>query len=193
VHTLVAGAFAACALAQPLRLHAQSDARRALRAVVDSTCLTGRACRLELVDLNDGRRGRAPEFVLMRGVGGERYVVGRAWDRVAFAVGADAEAFALANDARLAHGRARRREAIGIAGTLGLSLTAAVVVAGPMLDRDPTFGFLTIMYGTVVALPVTLVSGIVLGLWADVPRREADALLEDAIHAWNRRVDPRVP
>ena len=176
-------------IATPIATQAQADDRDLRRPVADATCLTGRACRLALVNPGRDRSGPGRDPVLMRGTGAQEYVLGPAWDRITFAVGTDPTAHALARDALAYKARAGRRFAIAIAGALAATATVATVAIRGAEDRAVA-GLIII---PVVALPAGAVTAFILGRWADAAQRDADMTLEDAVHAWNRRVDPRVP
>lgn len=174
--------------ALPLSLPAQGGARPARRLAVDSTCLTGRACRLAVVDLDDGRRGAPRGLMLTRGAGRDAYVLGPAWERIAVSVGADPGAYAIAREALDARNRVPRRVLAVAAISMG---TAAI--AGVLFMRNNDFGLLTPLYTPLVAAPVAFATGLVLMPWVEAAQHEADTRLYDAVSAWNDRVDPRVP
>lgn len=179
--------------AAPASLAAQGGDRSARRVVADSTCLAGRACRLGLADLNAVRRRGSHELHLVRGLGRDEIVLGPAWARIAPAVGAYDETRALAHEALRIRARAGRRTAIAFAVPLVLSVGTAFVVARRSADTDALLGIGSIAKGVLVALPVGVVSTLVLTPWANSAHRESELALQDAVTAWNRRVDPRVP
>lgn len=180
----------AMATVVPTELASQRVERVTRRAVVDSTCLTGRACRLAIVEGDDGRRFGSGGLVLRRGVGRDAYIIGPVWERITVTVGADPTAAALAREAFAARGRARHRTLL-----VDLASTVVAMAAGAVfIDRaGERFGLATIVFMPLVAAPAGVLTAVVLAPWAHAGFEDAQSTLEDAVGAWNHRVDPPVP
>lgn len=180
--------LAAASCVAPWSARAQRPARIGAEPPRDSTCRTGPACRLALVDDGDGRYWRDP--VLVRGSGAGARAVGPAWERLGAAIASDPDATA---HLAVAHAARRRAHRIG-AVALGAGIVVTAVAAGAVARRR---GDGPAEMVRLLMLPLTLVPGVVVGgviaSGAGGHHREARSALEDAVTAWNRTVDPRVP